>query len=107
MQCQLSRRPLPRPVLVALIACIALGACTHLEQYRTDFTPCVSDDLERDCRDNVIQEYRPAAGGEIRDHNDLSDPRIAEFLTHLILVASQSEDPKERSTLRARGLSVE
>jgi hypothetical protein len=37
----------------------------------------------------------------IRNHNDLSNPRIAEFITHLILVASQPSDLATRKTQRA------
>lgn len=39
----------------------AFGCCTPLVQYRTDYRPCVSADLSRDCADRAIQEYRPAA----------------------------------------------
>lgn len=43
-------------------------------------------------------------GELIKDHNDIDDPRIIEFVTQLILISSQSEDPAERSVLRTRGL---
>lgn len=36
----------------------------------------------------------------IRDHNDLSNPRVAEFISHLILVASQPHDLTTRKTQR-------
>ncbi len=41
----------------------------------------------------------------IHDHNHISDERVAAFITHLILVAGQSDDPQKRSSSRARGLS--
>jgi hypothetical protein len=37
----------------------------------------------------------------IRNHNDLSNPRIAEFISHLILVASQTTDAAVRVSERA------
>jgi pimeloyl-ACP methyl ester carboxylesterase len=40
----------------------------------------------------------------IRDHNDLDDPRVTAFITHLILVASQSQPLGERTEDRKRGL---
>lgn len=43
-------------------------------------------------------------GELIRDHNDIDDPRIIEFITQLILISSQSEDPEERKSMRLRGL---
>jgi hypothetical protein len=43
-------------------------------------------------------------GELIKDHNDIDDPRIIEFVTQLILIAGQSEDPNERSLMRGRGL---
>ncbi len=42
----------------------------------------------------------------IRDHNDLSNPRIAEFISQLILVASQPPNLAVRKTQRA-GSSAE
>ncbi|MGB5464932.1 MAG: esterase [Sedimenticolaceae bacterium] len=43
-------------------------------------------------------------GELIKDHNDIDDPRIIEFVTQLILISGQSEDPAERSMMRSRGL---
>ena len=43
-------------------------------------------------------------GELIKDHNDIDDPRVIEFVTQLILISSQSEDPAERSMMRTRGL---
>lgn len=43
-------------------------------------------------------------GELIKDHNDIDDPRVIEFVTQLILISSQSEDPAERSLMRTRGL---
>lgn len=40
----------------------------------------------------------------IRDHNDISDRRVAEFITHLILVAGQSKDLPSRASERSKGL---
>ncbi|GAB4265821.1 MAG: hypothetical protein Kow0092_18400 [Deferrisomatales bacterium] len=40
----------------------------------------------------------------IRDHNHIDDPRVASFLRQLILMASQSADPVERRTKRARAM---
>jgi hypothetical protein len=39
----------------------------------------------------------------IRDHNDLSDPRVATFITQLILISSQSKNAGERAESRSRG----
>lgn len=41
----------------------------------------------------------------IKDHNDIADPRLIEFLNQLILISSQSHEPKERSLLRQKGLA--
>jgi hypothetical protein len=41
----------------------------------------------------------------IRDHNDISDPRIASFVRQLILISSQSIDPVERQMTRHKFLS--
>lgn len=41
----------------------------------------------------------------IRDHNDIDDPRVIEFINQLILISSQSDDPKLRAGARARGLA--
>lgn len=38
----------------------------------------------------------------IRNHNDLDDPRIANFVRQLILISGQSRDPEERKQLRSR-----
>lgn len=38
----------------------------------------------------------------IRDHNHIDDPRMTSFIRQLILVASQSDDPVERTMLRTR-----
>jgi hypothetical protein len=37
----------------------------------------------------------------IHDHNDLSNPRIAEFIGHLILVSSQAHDISARTRERS------
>ena len=41
----------------------------------------------------------------IHDHNDISDPRIASFIRQLILISSQSMNPKERQMTRDKILS--
>lgn len=38
----------------------------------------------------------------IRNHNDLDDPRVANFVRQLILIAGQSKDYEERSQSRSR-----
>lgn len=38
----------------------------------------------------------------IENHNDLDDPRIANFVRQLILVSGQSRDPLERTQIRSR-----
>ena len=43
-------------------------------------------------------------GELIKDHNDIDDSRIIEFLTQLILISSQSDDPEERKSMRLEGL---
>jgi hypothetical protein len=43
-------------------------------------------------------------GELINDHNDIDDPRIIEFITQLILISSQSDDPEERKSMRMRGM---
>lgn len=43
-------------------------------------------------------------GELIKDHNDIDDPRIIEFVTQLILISGQSDDPAQRSLMRSRGL---
>jgi len=47
--------------LVMHVAAFGLIGCTPLIQYRTNYTPCVSANLSRDCVDRAIQEYRPPA----------------------------------------------
>ena len=41
-------------------------------------------------------------GRLIKDHNHINDPRIIEFITQLILISSQSENPFDRSMMRSR-----
>ena len=43
-------------------------------------------------------------GELIKDHNDIDDPRVIEFVTQLILISVQSEDPAERRMMRSRGV---
>ena len=41
-------------------------------------------------------------GDIIPDHNDIDDDRVLMFLSQLILLSSQSDDPKLREDMRGR-----
>jgi pimeloyl-ACP methyl ester carboxylesterase len=45
-------------------------------------------------------------GELIRDHNDLSDPRIGAFVRQLVLISSQSRDLEKRQRVRARAKTM-
>ena len=70
---------------------------------RIDFTESV---LERSSNSAGRNPYLVVQVDKelIPDHNTIDDPRIASFVRQLILVASQSSDPKERQLFRSRGL---
>lgn len=49
-----------RAVSILLLMSAVLCACTPLKQYRTKLQPCASADLENDCREHALQEFKPA-----------------------------------------------
>lgn len=88
---------LNRPWVIAVA--FSLLGCTPLVQYRTNYTPCVSADLARDCIDRAIQEYRPATLGtpgyllnivEFDDQGQLFDRAQLEAV--LTQISQQSAD---------------
>jgi pimeloyl-ACP methyl ester carboxylesterase len=66
-------------VVPVLLLSALLCSCAPLQQYRTKLEPCASADLEKDCHQHTLQEFKPA------------DPAKAGYLLGFIEIDDQGQ----------------